>query len=428
MNFNNDPKFIVVDLFCGAGGTTTGFTQAMCVNSAGKLVPLVKVIACVNHDPIQIKSHWRNHPEVKHFEEDIRILDLTELSELVTYYRKLYPKALLILWASLECTNFSNAKGGGARDADSRTLAEHLPRYVEALQPDFIQIENVVEFLLWGPLAADGKPSVNNKGRDFKKWRNVMNSYGYRDEWKELNSADFGAHTRRNRLFGCFAKPDLPIVWPTPTHNEEGVNGLSKWNPVREVLHFSDRGKSIFNRRKDLVEASLLRVLKGMVKYTGKNSFLKLYYTSGSNIASVDRPSPTLTTKDRIALVQVEAFILNPSHGGHASTIDKPCVVVVARQDKAPLYLITAENGIMQIPIYSTDSKAMIEIKKFMVTNNICNVYMRALTIPELLVIQGFPNDYVLMGNETEQKKGIGNAVVPHVPKAWVEAKAAVMF
>jgi DNA (cytosine-5)-methyltransferase 1 len=143
----NEPLFLIVDLFCGAGGTTTGFVQAQ-LDGRG----IAKVIACVNHDPKAIKSHWRNHPDVKHFEEDIRTLELTELIALVKHYRDKYPNAYLILWASLECTNFSKAKGGQPRDADSRTLADHLDRYIVALDPDYIQIENVVEFMSWGHL------------------------------------------------------------------------------------------------------------------------------------------------------------------------------------------------------------------------------------------------------------------------------------
>lgn len=103
------PTFLIVDLFCGAGGTTTGF--AMAANG------IARVIACVNHDHRAIESHWKNHPEVKHFEEDIRTLDLTELVEVVKFQQSLYPSAKLILWASLECTNFSKAKGGQPRKA-----------------------------------------------------------------------------------------------------------------------------------------------------------------------------------------------------------------------------------------------------------------------------------------------------------------------
>jgi len=459
MMIMNNPKFLVVDLFCGAGGTTTGFVQAKYLDKDGMLKSAAKVVACVNHDPVQIQSHWANHPEVRHFEEDIRTLDLTELKLVVQEQRLLYPNSLLILWASLECTSFSNAKGGQPRDPDSRTLAEHLPRYVEAIHPDYVQIENVVEFMSWGPLDDNGKPLSRNKGEDFENWRLTMKSHGFHDEWKSLNSADYGAHTRRNRLFGCFAKEGLPIIWPLPTHHKLAENGLHKWRPVREVLDFETEGESIINRKRPLAEASLKRVLKGLLKFVGKDSFLKLYYSSGGNIADVDSPSPTLTTKDRIALVQpeyfinrdfssgqpaqdidlpagsitsvpkmnlvgTEYFILNPSHGGHCSDINLPCVVVVARQDKAPLYLIKATNGKMSVPIYEGDSETMIAIKQFMADNGISDIKMRSLQVKELLKIQGFPSSYKLKGNQTQQKKGIGNAVVPHVVKAWTESKA----
>src|SRR5690606_20563989 len=126
--------------------------------------PCALVAACVNHDPKAIKSHWMNHPEVVHFEEDIRTLELTPLIELINAYREMYPNAKIVLWASLECTNFSKAKGGQPRDADSRTLADHLDRYVIALNPDYIQIENVVEFMSWGPLDEKGKPVSRRSG------------------------------------------------------------------------------------------------------------------------------------------------------------------------------------------------------------------------------------------------------------------------
>src|SRR5438128_516673 len=80
------PEFIIVDLFCGAGGTSTGFEMA-----SDKAL----VIACVNHDFKAILSHWRNYPHVAHFNEDIRTLNLNPLVQLVRYYRKLYPKAKL---------------------------------------------------------------------------------------------------------------------------------------------------------------------------------------------------------------------------------------------------------------------------------------------------------------------------------------------
>lgn len=146
-------RLLYIDLFCGAGGTSTGVEKANY-----KERKCAKVIACVNHDANAIASHAANHPEAQHYTEDMRTLDLRPLAEHTAEMRRMYPMAKVVLWASLECTNFSRAKGGQPRDADSRTLAEHLFRYIEALTPDYIQIENVEEFMSWGDLDENGKP------------------------------------------------------------------------------------------------------------------------------------------------------------------------------------------------------------------------------------------------------------------------------
>ena len=118
-------KLLYIDLFCGAGGTSTGVEKARLENEQ-----CAKVIACVNHDKNAIASHAANHPDALHFTEDIRTLNLSSLVSHLQKCRAEFPEALIVLWASLECTNFSKAKGGQPRDADSRTLAEHLFRYI----------------------------------------------------------------------------------------------------------------------------------------------------------------------------------------------------------------------------------------------------------------------------------------------------------
>ena len=233
---------LYIDLFCGAGGTSTGVERAVIGGEK-----CAKVIACVNHDPNAIKSHAANHPHTLHFTEDIRTLDLTQLVEHTKRQREKYPDAQLVLWASLECTNFSRAKGGQPRDADSRTLADHLPRYVEALDPSYIYIENVEEFMSWGDLDENGKPISRDEGRLYLRWVKNMCSYGYDFSHKMLNAADFGARTSRTRFFGIFAKHGLPIVFPEPTHCKGGrqdmFGTLKPWNAVRDVLDLQDEGQ-----------------------------------------------------------------------------------------------------------------------------------------------------------------------------------------
>lgn len=556
-------RFLIVDLFCGAGGTSTGYTNAKDENGN----PIAKVVACVNHDPKAIESHWKNHPEVLHFEEDIRTLDLTELEAHVNSQKVLYPDAFLILWASLECTNFSKAKGGQPRDADSRTLADHLHRYVERLNPDFVKIENVVEFMAWGPLDEKGKPISKRNGCEWLRWRKEMCAHGYVDQWKELNSADFGAYTSRNRLFGIFSRPGNPITWPEPTHAKNPAAqsmfaSLKKWKAVKEVLDLEDEGVSIFDRKKPLVDNTLERIYAGMIKFVagmrqsefitkyysgapmGKNIslegpagtiktkdgqalvnvkflmyynskdaktgeqrgvseiedpsrtltvqrtpnlvFLQNYHGSGNNVKGIDVPAGAIIAADihakvnvkwidrqysgtqnvssvespigtlmpvpKASIVSAEPFVTSSNYKGVASGMDEPvgvvtanrkyhylvnpgwikgncsstenpCPVIIARQDKTPLYMIALDQEeSFCIPVFEEDSEVMIKIKEFMVMYGISDIKMRMLKVKELLKIQGFPENYVLVGNQNDQKKFIGNSVHPDVVKAWIIA------
>lgn len=301
---------LYIDLFCGAGGTSTGVNTARLRGEQ-----CAEVVACVNHDANAIASHAANHPGTMHFTEDIRTLGLTPLVEHVDLCRHRNPGALTVLWASLECTNFSRAKGGQPRDPDSRTLAEHLFRYIEAINPDYIQIENVEEFMSWGKVDGNGRPVSKDRGCSYIRWVNKVRKYGYNFDHRILNAADFGAYTSRKRFFGIFAKKGLPIVFPEPTHCKNGADGLfgvvPKWKPVREVLDFSDEGKSIFDRKKPLAEKTLERIYAGLIKFVagGQESFL-VKFNSMSQCGkylppSLDDPSPTIATQGRLALASV---------------------------------------------------------------------------------------------------------------------------
>ena len=366
MKNNENIRLLYIDLFCGAGGTSTGVENAV-IN--GKKI--AKVIACVNHDKNAIASHKANHPEAIHYTEDIRTLDLGPMTKHIALARLTYPKAKVVLWASLECTNFSRAKGGMSRDADSRTLAEHLFRYVEALNPDLIQIENVDEFQTWGPLIekrkADGSivmtkkssgkgkdrktweepamlPDPEHKGEYYHRWVEEMCSYGYRFESRILNSADYGAYTSRRRFFGMFAKRGIDIVFPSPTHARDGGDDLfggqmKPWLPVRDVLDLNDEGQSIFDRKKPLVDATLKRIHAGLVKFVagGKENFLIKWNSmnqSGKYQApDIDNPCPTVSTQNRIGIGSArflsKAYSGDPE--GKQTSIDSPAGTITTR-------------------------------------------------------------------------------------------------
>ena len=307
-------RLLYVDLFCGAGGTSTGVEYARLHGEK-----CAKVVACVNHDANAIASHQANHPDTLHFTEDIRTLELSPMVNHLKMMKMKYPDAAVVLWASLECTNFSKAKGGQPRDADSRTLAEHLYRYIEAIHPNYIQIENVEEFMSWGDLDEKGHPISRDKGRLYQKWVRTVCGYGYHFDWKILNAADFGAYTSRKRFFGQFAEPGLPIAFPQPTYAKYGDEGglfhqFKKWKAVRDVLDLKDEGTSIFTKKKPLCEKTLERIYAGLIKFVagGKKQYEDwiLKYNSvnkkgNHSPSSILEPCPTVATQNRLGYVKV---------------------------------------------------------------------------------------------------------------------------
>ena len=341
-------KLLYIDLFCGAGGTSTGVEKATFHGDK-----CAKVIACVNHDANAIASHAANHPDALHFTEDIRTLELSPLVAHTERLRLLHPDAYLVLWASLECTNFSKAKGGMPRDADSRTLAEHLFRYIEALRPDYIQIENVEEFMCWGDMDENGHPISKDKGKSYVRWVNNVCKYGYYFDWRILNAADYGAYTSRKRFFGQFALHGLPIAFPKATHAKcpakyehslFPADNMQPWKPVREVIDLNDEGESIFGRKKPLVEKTLERIYAGLIKFVagGKEAFIVKWNSVNGKTGkyvppSIDEPCPTVATQNRLGVAKVQ--FLSKQFGGDPAgkniSVEEPAGTITCRDHHA---------------------------------------------------------------------------------------------
>lgn len=475
-------KIYWIDLFCGAGGTTTGIHLSD-VNA--------EVLACVNHDPEAIRTHKANHPNCIHFTEDIRDWKvIAKLKVLVDDIRAIDPTCKINLWASLECTHFSRAKGGLARDADSRTLAEHLYYYILSLNPDFVYIENVSEFKTWGPVDDQGKPIKQFKGVDYDRWIVSIRNIGYIYDHRLMNAADYGAYTSRERYFGVFAKNGYSIRFPEPTHAKRAKlkNGLEPWKPVKDVLDLSLTGNSIFGytkQGKPYSEATLERIYHGLIKFSKEGLFIKRYnggnpsdksrsieeplgtiltnhthalvepvfltsYYGNGNAHSLNAPCNTLTTKERYAahfihsqygtptnssindpagaipsnnkhnLVQAK-FTMDFQFNNLGRSINKPGQTLIARMDKSPVYLVEAQQE-STTDQNEINSPLREKIKTFMGEHGIADITIRMLTIDELKAIQGFPKDYILTGTKTNQLKFIGNSVVPLMAKKLVEA------
>ena len=374
-------RLLYIDLFCGAGGTTTGVEAARIGGEK-----CAKVIACVNHDANAIASHAANHPDAVHYIEDIRTMDLLPLISVVQWEKMKNPGAKVVLWASLECTNFSKAKGGMPRDADSRTLAEHLYRYIDAINPDYIQIENVEEFMSWGDMDEKGHPISRDRGRNFMAWVNKIRGFGYDFNYKIMNAADFGAYTSRKRFFAIFGKHGLPIVFPVASYSKNGNDGLEifgdihyeKWRAVRDVLDLEDEGTSIFTRQKPLCEKTLERIYAGLIKFVagGKDAFLikwnsvnqktKKYVAPG-----IDDPCPTVTCQNRLGLVKVH-FLSKHFSGdpdGKNIGIDQPSGTITCKDHHSfvTAYFGNGYNRSIEepAPTVTTDDRFALVTTKF---------------------------------------------------------------
>lgn len=289
---------LVIDLFAGGGGASTGIEQAI-----GRPVDVA-----INHDPEAISLHQANHPQTLHFCSDVFEVDPVAVCK---------GQPVGMLWASPDCKHFSKAKGGKPVSKKIRSLAGVVVKWIQKLKPTnqhpkMIFLENVEEFKTWGPLGADNRPCPLRKGQTFERWKRSIENLGYVVEHRELRACDYGAPTIRKRLFLVARRDGMPIVWPEPTHAAPDslpvkAKKLKPWRTAAECIDWSIPAPSIFERKKDLAEATCKRIAKGIMRYVveAKEPFIigqggPIY--SGKPVP-VNKPFGTLTTENHRAIV-----------------------------------------------------------------------------------------------------------------------------
>lgn len=277
---------LIVDLFAGGGGASTGIEQAV-----GRHVDIA-----INHDPDAIGMHEVNHPQTQHF-----IADVWEVCPIEATGGRLVG----LLHASPDCTHHSQALGGQPREQEIRSLAWVVHRWAGKVKPDVITLENVEQMLQWSPLIAkrckttgrvitldkitgpDGKkayrvaepgeqvprrnqflvPNPSRKGHNWEHFVQGLRDMGYVVQWRVIRNADLGAHSTRERLYMVARRDGLPIAWPVLDHAKKPKAGQKKWRPVSECIDWSIKGTSIFGRKKPLADATMRRIAHGMRKF-----------------------------------------------------------------------------------------------------------------------------------------------------------------
>lgn len=280
----------MVDNFAGGGGASTGIEAAL-----GRPVDIA-----INHDAAAIAMHKANHPETKHYQEDIWQVDPREAAG---------GRPVGLLWASPDCTHFSRAKGTQPRKKEIRALAWVVIRWAETVRPRVILLENVEEFQTWGPLGEDGRPDPAQLGTDFRAWLAKLTDLGYQVAFKSLVAADFGSPTTRRRLFLIARCDGGPLVFPEPTH---GKGRAFAWRPASEVIDWSLPCPSIFERTRPLAEATMKRIAAGIKRFVIESAdpfVIPLTHQGDSRVHSIQDPFRTITAANRGELALVNPFI-----------------------------------------------------------------------------------------------------------------------
>ena len=424
---------LIIDNFAGGGGASTGIEMAL-----GRCVDVA-----INHDPEAVSMHLANHPETRHYCESVWEVNPREIAA---------GRPVGLVWLSPDCKHFSKAKGGQPVEKKIRGLAWVALRWAATVQPRVIMLENVEEFVTWGPLAEgpDGKmrPCPKNKGREFNSFTNALRRHGYHVEWRELRACDFGAPTTRKRLFLIARRDGQPITWPAPTHGRPDhpdvrAGRLKPWRTAAECLDWSLPCPSIFERARPLADATCRRIAKGIMRYVVNAAEPFIVNTRNGErqgqaprVRGIHDPAWTITAQGSQGAL-VTAFLAK-HYGGvvgyglhgesmhtvtssdHHSLVTSNLIKLrnncTGQDNREPLHTITgcgehfAEVRAFLIKYYGADQDPRLEDPLHTITTRdrfglvtvagedyaIADIGLRMLAPAELYRAQGFPADYII--------------------------------
>lgn len=437
-------SFIVTaaDLFCGAGGSSTGLVKA--AKETGHRLDLL----AINHWPVAVATHTRNHPWARHLCADLSAVDPN----------KVIPGGRLdLLIASPECTHHSIARGGKPCSDQSRASAWHVCHWAERLRPAHILVENVREFAGWGPLGDDGRPDKARKGETFRAWEAALRSMGYTVESRVLNAADYGDATSRRRLFVQAVRSGA-ITWPEATH-------AGRWRPARDIIDWNLRGESVTKRSRPLAPRTLKRIEVGLKRFGGEAFIAVLRGTRADQegtwaksvdvplgtisagglhaalcqpfvipmehsgrqpVRSADEPLPTITTAKGGSFGLCQPFVVNVAHeggdGSRVRSVEEPLPTIPAghRGELAVCQpFLTKYYGSVKgaRPVTEPLDTVTAKDRFALVQPGTLDIYFRMLQPHELAAAMGF-DEYTFEGTKTDQVRQIGNAVAVRTAQA----------
>lgn len=289
MKHHRRTKPVIKDLFEDRKISITGFAGCGGADLGVKAATGHEPAIAINHDPVAIAVFADNFTSTECYRADVFELDML---------RACRGRQVRHLHVSPDCRDHSRAKGGKPVSESVRALADVVPKWVRVVRPEVITLENVSEFLDWGPLGEDGQRDPSRKGELFARWCGDLRDLGYAVEWRVLSAHHYGAHTSRKRLYLVARCDGAPIVWPKPTHGP----GLKKYRTAAECIDWSIMGRSVFGRAKPLAEATMRRIAAGIVEFVLKKPkpfIVKVNHQGERAPESVDKPLTTVTAARR---------------------------------------------------------------------------------------------------------------------------------
>lgn len=444
------------DLFCGCGGMATGGVRALDARQ------IAHEGWAINHWPCAVQTMQSNHPHVHVMEMDLTTVIPSEVIPC---------RHLDHLHASPSCTHHSRAKGGRPRSNQLRAQPNLVLDWLDDIDVSFLSIENVPEFMEWGPLDYYGRPIERLKGANFKAWVHSIEARNYIVEWNVVNCADYGDATTRQRFFLKAVKRGRgKIHWPRPTHAEHPETDLwgftpQPWRGARDCLDLNDTGTSIFNRSRPLAANTLRRIAIGAQKYWGINlepfivrfnrncdaesinapiscvtvkehhalcTPIILDHFKGGEIQDGSRPIGAQTTHDRFSVLQ--PLVLGQQGGATFRPVNRPCPTIAtggAIRVATPVILDMSRPGgndsghirSANQPLQTlTTCDAVQGCFPVLADGRIVDIRIRMLKPSELAAAHSFPSGYVITGNRGEQVKQIGNSVPVRTAEAMMAA------
>lgn len=432
---------LIVDNFAGGGGASTGIERAV-----GRPIDFA-----INHDPEAISMHRANHPQTRHLITSVHNVNPTRLAD---------GRPVGLGWFSPDCTFHSKARGGKPfRDRDvarrRRGLAGIIPRWAAtAAAPRVICLENVEEFSDWGPLLPDGKIDPRRRGMLFRKWHRQLENLGYRIDMRELRACDYGAPTTRKRLFIVMRRDGGEIVFPEASHGP--WDGADPYRTAAECIDWSVPCPSIFTRDRPLVDATMKRIARGMMRYVinARDPFMVpvgapfiTEHANASNQRNMPAGEPLRTICANVKgghFALVTAFLAKHYGGNYSgpgvnlrdpmgtiTTVDHHALV---QAFLVKFYGNEKDGCDLNSPMHTITTKdrfGLVTVRGEL--HRIVDIGMRMLTPRELYRAQGFPDGYVIDRGTDEDGKPVeltktaqvrmcGNSVSPKAAEALVRA------